>query len=81
MRKIALKVDTKGRIQLPKQLREELGIEGKVSATIENGRIEIEPLETILGRLSKNIRFKFKSVGTDMPKIRKAAETQLYKEI
>jgi AbrB family looped-hinge helix DNA binding protein len=81
MKRIALKVDPKGRVYIPKQVREELGIKEKVSATIENGIVKIEPIENILDRLSKNVSFNFKSVKTDLPKLRKAAERELLKEV
>ncbi len=81
MKRIALKVDSKGRIQVPKQIREELGIRKEVSATIENGIVKIEPVENILDRLSKNVGFKFKGVTTNMPKLRRTAESELLKQV
>jgi AbrB family looped-hinge helix DNA binding protein len=81
MKRIALKVDSKGRIQIPKDVREELGIKKEVSATIENGMVKIEPIESILDRLSKTVQFKYSSVETALPRLRKAAERQLLKEV
>jgi AbrB family looped-hinge helix DNA binding protein len=78
MKRIALKVDPKGRVQIPKRVREELGIRKGVNATIENRIVKIEPVENILDRLSKNVKFKFKSVKTDMPNLRKTAEGERF---
>ncbi len=77
MRRLALKVDSKGRIQIPKEIREELGIRNEVSASIEDGTVTIEPVERIFDRLSTEVRFTFKSVEKDMPKLRRAAEKEL----
>jgi AbrB family looped-hinge helix DNA binding protein len=52
MKRLALKVDSKGRIQVPKELREQLGIRKKVSVKIENGTMTIEPVERIFDRLA-----------------------------
>jgi len=81
MKRISLRVDSKGRLQLPKQLREELGIRKQVSATIENGIVKLEPVESILDRVSKDVKFRFKSVRTDMPILRRSAERELFKEV
>jgi AbrB family looped-hinge helix DNA binding protein len=79
MKRLSLKVDSKGRIQIPKDVREELGIKNEVSARIEEGVVRIEPVEGILDRLSRRVRFNFKSVEEDLPKLRKAAERELLK--
>jgi AbrB family looped-hinge helix DNA binding protein len=81
MRKLALKVDPKGRIQIPKEVREELGIRENVSATVEDGMLTIEPVERIFDRLSRGVRFNFKSVAKDLPELRKAAEKELSKQV
>jgi AbrB family looped-hinge helix DNA binding protein len=81
MRKLALKVDPKGRIQIPKEVREELGIRENVSATVEDGMLTIEPVERIFDRLSREVRFNFKSVAKDLPELRKAAEKELSKQV
>ncbi len=74
-------MDSKGRIQIPKEIREKLGIRNEVSATVEDGTITFEPAEHILDRLAKEVRFNFRSVEKDMPKLRKAAEDELLKQI
>jgi AbrB family looped-hinge helix DNA binding protein len=80
MKRLALKVDSKGRIQVPKELREQLGIRREVSVKIENGTMTIEPVERIFDRLAGEVRFNFKSVAAELPKLRKAAEEELLKQ-
>ncbi len=77
MKRLALRVDSKGRIQVPRELREQLGIREEVSVKIEDGMMIIEPVERVFDRLASEIRFNFKSVGTELPKLRKAAEEEL----
>lgn len=79
MKRLSLKVDPKGRMQIPKEVREELGIRSEVSATIEDGAMKIEPVEGVIDRLSREVRFNFKSVEEELPKLRKAAEKELLK--
>jgi AbrB family looped-hinge helix DNA binding protein len=81
MKRLSLKVDSKGRIQIPKDVREELGIKGEVSARIEDGTVKIEPVERVLDRLSREVRFNFKGVEEDMPKLRRSAEKELLKHV
>ena len=79
MKRLSFKVDSKGRIQIPMDVRRELGIRNEVSARIEDGVVRIEPVESVLDRLKREVRFKFKSVEDDLPKLRKAAERELLK--
>ena len=74
-------MDSKGRIQIPKNIRRELDIREEVIATVENGAMKIEPVENILDKLSKSIKFKYGDVESSLPALRKAAEKQLLKEI
>jgi AbrB family looped-hinge helix DNA binding protein len=77
MKLTGLKVDSKGRIQVPKDLREQLGIAREVSVTAENGAMTIEPVERILDRLANEVQFNFKSIASELPKLRKTAEEEL----
>lgn len=77
MKKLSLKVDSKGRIQIPRDVRQELGIKGEVSASVENGGVRIEPIEGLYDRFSREVEFKFGGVERDMPKLRRAAEKEL----
>lgn len=80
-KRIALKVDSKGRIQVPKDVRQELGIREEVSAIIQGGVMIVEPVESILDRLGKSVKFNYSSVETALPRLRKAAEKQLLDEV
>jgi hypothetical protein len=50
-----------------------------VSVRIEGGTITIEPVERVFDRLAGEVRFNFKSVATELPKLRKEAEEELLK--
>jgi len=81
MKRLVLKVDSKGRVQIPKEVRKKLGIGDEVSATIEDGSVTIEPVGRILDRLANDITFNFKSVEESLPKLRRAAEQELLRQI
>lgn len=51
MKRLSLRVDSKGRIQIPKDVRRELGIKDEVSASIEDGGVRIEPIERLFALL------------------------------
>lgn len=76
-----LKVDKKGRIHIPKDLREKLDVKEKVRARVARGVISIEPITNVLDRLGREVKFNFKSVEEVLPSLRKAAEEQLLQEV
>lgn len=80
MKRLALKVDSKGRIQVPKELRDQLGMRREVSVKVENGTMTIEPIERIFDRLAGEVRFNFTSVAGELPGLRKAAEEELLRQ-
>ena len=45
--------------------------------TIENDTMIIEPVERIFDRLAGEMKFNFKSVAAELPRLRKAAEEEL----
>ncbi|MDV3294042.1 MAG: AbrB/MazE/SpoVT family DNA-binding domain-containing protein [Nitrososphaerales archaeon] len=77
---VYLSVDEKGRLQIPKKIRERAGIARKVKAQVTEKGILIEPSEDPLERLSGMVEFGFRSVRDTMPSLRKAAERQLASE-
>ncbi len=81
MRRVALRVDEKGRIQTPKEIREELGIRTEANVTIDAGRATIEPVERIYDRLATEVRFNFEGVIRDLPNLRRSAEKELLKQV
>ena len=81
MKRFSFKVDSKGRLQIPKEVREELGIRDTVSAVVEDGIMTVEPVERIFDRLASEVRFNLRSVVEDLPKLRRAAEEELLKQV
>ncbi len=75
-----MKVDKKGRLHIPKQVRDRLGIKSDVRASIQDGAITIEPAQAVLDRLAKEVKFDFGSVEDELPRLRKAADEQLLRE-
>ncbi len=72
-----LSVDEKGRLQIPKKIRQRTGIARRVKAQVTESGILIEPSEDPLERLSGMVEFGFRSVRESLPSLRKAAERQL----
>jgi AbrB family looped-hinge helix DNA binding protein len=74
---VAVKVDGKGRILIPRELREKAGIKDSVQVELEGGRIVIKA-NSLLDSLAKHpIEFTTK----DISKLRRAALQQGLKEI
>ena len=77
-----LKVDENGRLQIPREVRERLGIKKSVIVKIEeNGSFSIEPISNLYDRLASDVRFNFRSVQKSLPSLRRAAGKQLLKEV
>jgi len=78
----SLKVDEKGRLQIPREVREKLGIKKSVTAKIEeDGSLSIEPASNLYDRLASDVRFNFSSIEKSLPGLRRKAEKQLLKEV
>lgn len=75
-----LTVDRKGRIQVPKKLRERLGLERIAKVRISDNRLIIEPSTDPLNELAEDVEFTFASVIKELPSLRRVAEKQLAKE-
>ncbi|MBI4258223.1 MAG: hypothetical protein HY619_04640 [Thaumarchaeota archaeon] len=75
-----LTVDRKGRIHMPKKLRDRIGVEKMVKARVSGRKLVIEPIQDPLDELAEEIQFTFNSVLDELPKLRKKAEEQLLKE-
>jgi AbrB family looped-hinge helix DNA binding protein len=75
-----LKVDRKGRMLIPKEIRERLALKDKVRGTVADGTLVIEPTSDILDKLSKHVKFRFRSIETALPALRLAAAKQLRRE-
>ncbi len=76
-----LNVDEKGRIQVPKKIRERLGIKHTVKASVRGRSLIIEAEEDPLEELASIIKTRFTDFEKEMPAMRKAAEEQLQKDL
>ena len=76
-----LRVDEKGRIHVPKKIRERLGIKHTVKASVKGHSLVIEAEEDPLEELGRIIITRFKDVEKELPALRKAAEEQLQNEL
>ncbi len=74
-----LRVDEKGRILIPRALREKLGIGRLVRARVEEGRIVIEPVEDPLELLEKAVVKGTEDVEREIGELRRIAEAELRK--
>ncbi len=75
-----LTVDSKGRIHLPKKLRERLGLQKVAKATISDNKLVIEPASDPLDELAAQLDFTFTSIADELPSLKRIAEKQLIKE-
>lgn len=80
MSAVFLSVDAKGRLQIPKRIRQSVGIADKVRAQVTERGLLIEPSEDPLDRLSTMVEFEFGSVAASLAALRKAAERELAAE-
>jgi AbrB family looped-hinge helix DNA binding protein len=78
-----LRIDDKGRLQIPKEIRERLGLK---AGQVLNGRIEgqslvVEPAMNVFDKLASSVRCNFGSLEKSLPELRRAAERQGRREI
>ncbi len=76
-----LRVDEKGRIQIPKKIRERLGIKKTVKASVKGRSLIIEAQEDPWDEMARVVKTRFKDVEKELPSLRKAAEKQFFKEL
>jgi AbrB family looped-hinge helix DNA binding protein len=79
MVELLLKVDEKGRVLIPRALREKLGIGRLVRARVEEGRIVIEPVRDPLELLEKAFVKGTEDVERGIGELRRVAEAELRK--
>jgi AbrB family looped-hinge helix DNA binding protein len=75
-----LTIDSKGRIQVPKKLRERLGVKKTVKARISDNKLIIEPSRDPLEELADQVDFTFTSILEELPTLRRVVEKQLIRE-
>ncbi len=80
MERKILKVDKKGRLQLPKEMRERLGVGEEVYALVDHGELVIRPSSSLLDEMAKQVKFNYTGVERALPRLRKAATRQLLKD-
>jgi len=76
---LILKVDNKGRILIPAEIRRLIGIKSFVKATIRDKTIIIEPINDPLEELTELVLDKNGDIEQDIKKFRKVAERELIK--
>jgi len=76
---VTVKVDEKGRIVLPANIRRELGIKNIVKIKVEKSTITIEPVEDPLRLLEKLTVKGTKDVEKEIKKLRRTAHRELLK--
>jgi AbrB family looped-hinge helix DNA binding protein len=79
MVELLLKVDERGRVLIPRALREKLGIGRLVRARVEEGRIVIEPVGDPLELLEKAVVKGTEDVEREIGELRRVAEAELRK--
>ena len=79
MVELLLRVDEKGRILIPRSLREQLGIRRLVKARVEGKRIVVEPVEDPVTLLERAVVKGTEDVEKEIRELRKVAEAELRK--
>jgi len=77
---VEVRVDSRGRITIPRAFRDRLGI-GRVVRLRVSGRVlVVDPVQDPLERLRENAEFRFDSVEKEIRRLRREAEKQLMRE-
>jgi len=77
---VTLKVDEKGRVVIPSQIRKQLKIKNTVKISVKEGEITLKPMEDPLTSLEKLVVKGTTDVQKDIRRLRRVAERQLQKE-
>ena len=72
-----VRVDRKGRIVIPAEVRKEVSLSKLVRVKVEKGRVVLEPTEDPLKSLEKIVVKGTSDVEKDIRRLRKAAERKL----
>uniref|UniRef100_A0A7C1TAC3 AbrB/MazE/SpoVT family DNA-binding domain-containing protein n=1 Tax=Thermofilum pendens TaxID=2269 RepID=A0A7C1TAC3_THEPE len=76
---LLLKVDSKGRVLIPRALREQLGIRKLVKARVEGGRVVLEPVGDPVELLERAVVEGTEDVEGEIGELRRVAEVELRK--
>jgi len=77
---VTVKVDGKGRVVIPLNIRRELNIKNIVKIGIKEGEIILKPIEDPLKALEKLVIKGTTDVESEIRRLRRAAERELQKE-
>lgn len=81
MSEVTVKIDEKGRIVLPANIRRELGMKSIVKIKVEKGALTIEPVEDPLRFLERLTIKGTKDIEKDIRRLREIADRQLLKVV
>lgn len=80
MGEVTLKVDEKGRVVIPSNIRKQLKIKNTVKISVKEGEITLKPIEDPLTSLEKLVVRGTTDVEKEIRRLRRAAESELQKE-
>ena len=76
---IMVRVDDKGRILIPKEIREKLGIKNIVKIKVEGDKLVITPIRDPLHILTASVVKGTRDVASEIKSLRRAAEEEALK--
>ncbi len=74
-----MRVDDKGRILIPKEIREKLGIKNIVKIKVEGDKLVITPIRDPLHILTASVMKGTRDVASEIRSLRRAAEEEAFK--
>jgi len=77
---VTVKVDRKGRIVIPSNIRRQFNIKNLVKIIVKEGEITLKPVEDPLKTLEKLVVKGTTDVEKDIQRLRRVAERELQKE-
>lgn len=77
---VTVKVDRKGRIVIPSNIRRQFNIKNLVKIIVKEGEITLKPVEDPLKSLEKLVVKGTTDVEKDIQRLRRVAERELQKE-
>ena len=77
---VTVKVDSKGRIVMPAEIRRQLGIRDQVKLRAEEGEVTLTPAEDPFASFREQVVKGTQDVEKEIRKLRKAAEKELTAE-
>jgi len=78
--RVLAKVDKKGRVVIPPEIRKSLGIKGFVKIEAEEDRVILKPVEDLLDSLKRLVTKGTMDVEKEIREFRLSAEHQLLEE-